>query len=286
MATMHTVQSGAERTTAGTERELWTFLAATFAISWGVGIGGSVVLGPSAYLIGVFGPLLAALLAAHRYEGSTRSVWRPILHWRVAARWYVVAIALPLLIVGAAYALVHGLGGSWDVEDALPVGGAVAFFFAAIVVAGGPEEPGWRGYALPRLQVRFNALTASLALGAIWALWHAPLWFIPDLFYADLNFPLYALQILAMSVVYTWIYNATGGSVLLPVILHASTNVASFYLAPTVVPQLTLTLLWIAVAAAITLRYGPTHLSTDPGDPQGRTRVVPERPQDRGAART
>lgn len=82
-------------------------------------------------------------------------------------------------------------------------------------------------YALPRLQSRWDALTASVVLGAIWALWHAPLWFMSELPFQDLNYPLYTLQILAMCVIYTWIYNSTGGSVLLAMILHASTNLAN-----------------------------------------------------------
>jgi uncharacterized protein len=259
MATTRPVRAG-ERT-ASTDRELGTFLAVTFAISWGLGVGGSVLLGPSAFLIGVFGPLLGALYTARRYQGSTRSVWQPLLRWRLGLRWYVIAVALPLVLVGLAYGLVQGLGGTWEVEDAYPIGGAVLFFVLAIFIAGGPEEPGWRGFALPRLQVRYTALGASLVLGAIWALWHAPLWFMPDLFYADLNYPLYALQILAMSVIYTWLYNTTGGGVLLAVVLHASTNVASAYLAPDVLPQLVLSLLWVTVAAAIVLRHGPHDLA-------------------------
>jgi membrane protease YdiL (CAAX protease family) len=173
MAVIRPAASVADGTT-NPERELWTFLAVAFAVSWGIGIGGSLVLGPSAYLIGVFGPLLAALFTARRSEGSTRSVWRPILHWRVATRWYVVAVALPLTLVAIAYGIVTALGGTWEVDDAYPVGGAIIFFVAALFVAGGPEEPGWRGYALPRLQLRYSALVASLVLGAIWALWHAP----------------------------------------------------------------------------------------------------------------
>jgi uncharacterized protein len=131
-------------------------------------------------------------------------------------------------------------------------------------VAGGPEELGWRGYALPRLQSRWNALVASLVLGAVWTLWHLPLWFIPGLFFADLSFTAYAIETVAGAVVFTWIYNSSGGSVLLAMLMHAAVNLAAGYMPMEVGPQATSALVWSAAALLVVLRYGPTDLSRRP----------------------
>jgi uncharacterized protein len=86
------------------------------------------------------------------------------------------------------------------------------------------EEVGWRGYALPRLQRRLGPLTASLVLGVVWAGMHLPLWLLPDVGFADQSTPLYIAQVMAISVVLAWLYNATGGSLLLTGIAHAAVN--------------------------------------------------------------
>ena len=94
----------------------------------------------------------------------------------------------------------------------------------ALVIPAILEEVGWRGYALPRLQHSFGALRASLILGVIWAGLHLPLWLLPDFGFADQSIPLYVVQVMAFSVVLAWLYNATGGSLLLTGIAHAAIN--------------------------------------------------------------
>jgi membrane protease YdiL (CAAX protease family) len=79
---------------------------------------------------------------------------------------------------------------------------------------------GWREYALPRLQTRYGALTASLILGVLWACWHLPAWFLPGSTQAGLSFPVFLVGIIATSIIYTWFYNSTGGSLLLIIVLH------------------------------------------------------------------
>ena len=253
---------GRQVSVPASERELKLFLLWTFGISWGVGLGGSVVFGPAAYLLGVFGPAIAAAWVTKRHEGSLRSLSTQIFHWRLPAWGYAVALGLPLVLVASSFAIVKALGGAWELDDPIAAVAAPLFLVFAVFIAGGPEEIGWRGFALPRLQSRWNALTASLILGAIWAIWHAPLWFMADLSFSDLNYPLYATQCLASSVVYTWLYNNTRGSLLLAVLLHASGNLAAAYLAvSSVYPQLVLTGLWVLVSVALVYRWGPENLA-------------------------
>jgi len=86
------------------------------------------------------------------------------------------------------------------------------------------EEIGWRGYALPRLQAGRSALSASLILGVIWAFYHLPLSFTGQAFRSPSLFVPFAISTIALSVILTWVYNSTGGSLLLVVLLHATAN--------------------------------------------------------------
>jgi uncharacterized protein len=80
------------------------------------------------------------------------------------------------------------------------------------------------GLALPRLQSRYGALAASLIIGIAWAAWHLPIWFIPEAGFSNLPFPVFAIFTVAMSILFTWLYNGSGGSVLLPALAHAAIN--------------------------------------------------------------
>ena len=112
----------------------------------------------------------------------------------------------------------------------------VPLFFYVLLLNALPEEYGWRGFALDRLQKKSSALSASLILGLIWALWHLPLFFIEGTTQAAIPMVQYMLQTVVLSIFYTWLYNNTGGSVLIaapglpcsltttPRLFHASAN--------------------------------------------------------------
>jgi membrane protease YdiL (CAAX protease family) len=128
-------------------------------------------------------------------------------------------------------------------------------------IFGGPlgEEIGWRGYALPRLTERFGLARASLALGLIWACWHLPVFFIPGLDQYGQSFPVYVLQVTALSVAMAWLYVHTNGSLLLAILMHSAINQSKdivpsarsiatnpFALNASLVAWLTIGLLWIS----------------------------------------
>jgi membrane protease YdiL (CAAX protease family) len=122
-------------------------------------------------------PMLAAVIVTRQLEGrqAARSLPGRLFHWRVNIVWVLVALAIPvgLLFLGKWVTGWLGLSG----KQMLPQGDQIATFISAFIMAlvTNPwEEVGWRGFALPRLQLRYNALVASLAVGVMWTFWHLP----------------------------------------------------------------------------------------------------------------
>lgn len=216
-----------------------SFFVLAYAISWiawlpaVAGYRGS--LNQPLSMIAQFGPALAALVVAWYSGASVRGLARRIVRWRVAPWWYAVVLGLPVLLVGVESALFGLLGNPVDLS--LIPGKLVGFVPTVVVltlIAGLGEEPGWRGFALPRMQGRLAPVAATLVLGVLWALWHLPLVFVdprfPHGFTSLAPLVLLALLTLAgislMAFFYTWVYNATG-SVLLCMLLHGSFNTAT-----------------------------------------------------------
>ena len=178
------------------------------------------------------GPLLAACLVTAATEGGAgvRQLWRRVGQWRVAPRWYAIALALPFLIWLAAYSLVLGgapLRAFADQPQLL-----LSLFLPAVIIGlllpSLGEEPGWRGFALPRLQARYGPLGATLILGTLHSLWHLPAFFTAGLgpFALD-RFAAFLLTGLLATFLYTWLSNGAKGSILLAMLFHASFNAAA-----------------------------------------------------------
>jgi membrane protease YdiL (CAAX protease family) len=172
---------------------------------------------PGLTVIGTFGPLVAAVVVTAQESGRAglRSLLSRIVHWRVAPVWYGVVFLGPILLylVGLALEVVL-LGGQppslGALIGALPIMVIVAVYMVVFVALG--EEVGWRGYALPALQARYGALLSSVILGALWALWHLPVFFNPDTHYSDLPFVLQLAFQIPVAILFTWVFNSTGGA--------------------------------------------------------------------------
>jgi uncharacterized protein len=150
------------------------------------------------------------------------------------------------------------------------------------------EEIGWRGYALPRLQAGRSALSASLILGVIWAFYHLPLFFTGQAFRSPSILVPFVISTISLSVLLTWVYNSTGGSLLLVVLLHATANLPlTLFLEPlgsrAMLPFLLYVGLLVVAAIVVVIVAGPAHLSrthrkqeepTQPEVPTAATRVV------------
>ncbi len=110
------------------------------------------------------------------------------------------------------------------------------------------EEVGWRGFALPRLQNLYSPLTASLILGVIWAVWHYPLWRMEGLSFQELL--LFSVLVIPLSIIHTWFWNRSGGSIWVVGLLHATCNVRFALLPQSLAVQLT-TLCLIALVLVL-----------------------------------
>jgi len=214
------------------------------------------------------GPLLAGIIiTAIVYGGSgLREFLSRIVRWRVGIKWYAIVFLLPVAVCLLAIAIILcfvGLsplaGLSMEKLQELPE----RFIFILLFVALG-EEPGWRGFALPQLQIKHSPLGASLILAPVWALWHLPL--IGNEFSWPIVAP-FVLSVFGGTFMLTFIFNGTSGSVLMPMLLHATINtVGAGFLFPLFSGGALVALWWIygliwlcAGLAAVLL--GPTHAS-------------------------
>jgi CAAX protease family protein len=169
------------------------------------------------------GPMLAALIVIAVVDGrpGLRRLWSSMVRWRVGWRWYAAALLVPLTVVLAAGTLNVAFGASSSVLSDLGLS-SLAFMFALRLVvpvfAPVGEEPGWRGYAVPRLQARHSTLVATSILALVVAAWHVPLVFLPE---EDLP-PVFLITTMAVTFFYTWLYNHTGASVFMTIVAHAA----------------------------------------------------------------
>ena len=148
-------------------------------------------------------------------------------------RWLVPTLLL-FPVVGLLTAAIVALSGSavlegWQAPSVLTALGTVFFILA---VGGGLEEFGWRGYALGRLQRGRSALVASLILGLLWGLWHLPLHFISGTTQATIPIWQFVIQTMVLSVLYTWLFNSTRGSLLIAILFHTIGNTTAALLPP------------------------------------------------------
>jgi len=183
----------------------------------------------SSAFIFLFSPALAALITAALTNGiaGVKDVLGRYFLWKFNIKWYLLAIfVLPLIfLLTVLISFRTNLESLWT--------GSPWYFliasFGFLMIINSGEEIGWRGFALSRLQsVIKNPLVASIVLGAIWGLWHLPLYLNPEQSSDPLI--LFLLFVMGISVFYSVLFNNTRGSLLLAVILHASTDIAPRFL--------------------------------------------------------
>jgi membrane protease YdiL (CAAX protease family) len=224
-------------------RALLTFVVLTFGLSWGLAWTSTLVepaaLSEALYVLCGFGPSLAALITVRIWDGRAGLArWLgQCLTWRLRIGWYLLAFLAPPLVMLGALLLHVAMGGAVPSSPAVSDPSLIVSSFALILLIGGPfsEEFGWRGYALPMLAGRFGWRAASLIIGVVWGLWHAPLFFIPGAPQAEMPPLLFLIGTVGMSVAFSRLAVNTGFSVLPAIVLHWSIN--TFAWAIPVMPQ-------------------------------------------------
>jgi uncharacterized protein len=201
------------------------FFAIAFAFTWSLQLPGAlarvgvVSLEPALYLplavLGIFGPMVAAVWLTLKDGGrpALRSLFASLLAWRVSPAWYLLALFVPGALMSAVlYAMrLAGHQGAWHfLADAPRLVSAILISVA--------EEPGWRAYALPRLTAVYGPVRGSCWLGAIWALWHVPMFMAVGV--PMVLAPAMLVYFVGGSLFMTWLYLGSAGSLLIAVLAH------------------------------------------------------------------
>ncbi|GLS22243.1 CAAX amino protease [Labrys miyagiensis] len=209
--------------------QLLAFFVFAYAFSWWAWVWYRLDPGHADAPILPLGPLLAAGLTLALIGGwPAVTTWLArIGHWRVGLKWYALALLLPPALTLTAVGLNLWLGATLSAELAFPNWSdlVVRFVFIFLLIGLG-EEPAWRGFALPRLLVGRTALGGSLILGALHAVWHLPLLGVE---YDAGNILPWLMSVFCFGIVVTWMWLHTQGSLLLPMLMHASNNTAAFF---------------------------------------------------------
>jgi membrane protease YdiL (CAAX protease family) len=177
-----------------------------------------------------FGPAIAALVMTAITTGlpGLRELWNRIVRWRVGWGYAAFALFSPAILFVLAAIVVRLLYGEWPDLSLLGQVNYLPYLGWGVlpvwlVTFGFGEEIGWRGFALPRLQKKMSVSKATLILGLLWALWHVPSFFYHETYIGMDWFILlgFIFGVLCGAVLFTWLYNGTGGSILMVAIWHA-----------------------------------------------------------------
>lgn len=207
-------------------------------------------------ILGAFGPTLAGVMMTALEAGwpGLKSLGRRLWVGRVGCQWYLFVLFWPALLslVGTLVGIAFLGKPAPDFAnppfvaqyplppEALQIGWwfFLPFVFLQQMTIGSAmgEELGWRGYALPHLQARTNALYASIILGLLWGIWHLPLYWTVGDARASMSVGWLLAGLVLEAILYTWVFNHTKGSLLLALLFHAATAVTSLFLAAVIVP--------------------------------------------------
>lgn len=244
-----------------TRRPLTLYLVLVFVGFWGcLALGYADRLRFWVPILGAFAPATAALMVVGFGQGepAARDLMRRLFAWRVHPAWYLAAIGIPVVqnLCAVGLAAIHGKFALARVPPVLPVLPAIwtVFLFAA------GEEVGWRGFLLPRLLATRGAVSASILVGVIHAVWHWPLIVLPHQYLSGVPLVAFSLFVVSEALLFTWIFQKTGGSVLLAVLLHGSSNGAMLFydgIDPGLAPWLKASISALT-AVILVLACGPT----------------------------
>jgi membrane protease YdiL (CAAX protease family) len=214
------------------QHNVTAFFVFAFVISWTIWICVRLFLAKKGvfhplYFVGVFGPLLSAVIVTWITErGSGLRKWiRTTFNFRIHIGWYLIGGLLgPIGVALYHFSLYLLLGGEPDFSKADSWWNYLLSVPIGALFAGGNEEPGWRGFALPQLLKKQHPLVASLFLGIMWAAWHVPLSLSTGSAGASYGFGWFIINTVGLSFIMTWLYFKSSMSVIPVMLFHQGTN--------------------------------------------------------------
>jgi membrane protease YdiL (CAAX protease family) len=221
--------------TKSTRSQLINFFLITFGWSWLINLPRvlanfkiitlppmlSTIMG----YIAVFGPMIAAFLltSIHSKKAGVKVLWKSGWNTKFPKVWLLPTLFLMPLMGLLTFIILRAFNQPIDWSYGLPPAMIVPIGLLIWLLGSLPEEYGWRGYALPRLQRAFNPLVAGLFLGIIWGIWHLPLHFIEGTTQYVIPVWEYVVQTIVLSIIYSWLFNGTG-SVFVAILFHTIAN--------------------------------------------------------------
>jgi uncharacterized protein len=252
------------------DKPLIYFFIIAFALAWAVmalpiaqnfGLFSEELPFEILLIFGSWMPNIAAFIVIGfiiKQKGGIRKLLKGWLKWRMHPGWYLLALS-PILfgfVTIWVYQWMYGYSPSTELfaDPAMFIG-----LLVLITITGAMgEELGWRGFALPRLQLLMNALSASVLLGILWSLWHLPLWFA-GLGFETIPFWAYMLIGISFSILVTAACNSSGGSLLIATLFHLFLNVSVNMIENEALPILAA--VFVIAAIIVTVVFGPVKLS-------------------------
>jgi hypothetical protein len=225
----------------------WTWWGSLLVIAPGGLPGGRAEFGAPALfaLLAALGPSLVGIVLTPVVGGKEglRALFTRLGQWRVNIAWYGVALLTTSLLLSVILVVLAFLVSPVFLPSIITTqdpAGTIAFGIVIGLVAGIFEELGWTGFALPRLQSQYKALTAAFILGVIWGLWH----FVGDFWgrvdsYGALyipNFVVFIIEVTAYRILIAWVYNNSRGSLLLAMLMHAAFSGGQYIFIPPLSP--------------------------------------------------
>ena len=178
-------------------------------------------------LLGIWGPLVGAIWVSVRRNGWTaaRGLLARATDLRIGMVWWLVILTIPFVLSALALLGLRLLGGEVvNLEMLAKPWMILPSILFMMLLGGGQEEFGWRGYALDILQARWGAVVASLVLGLIWGVWHLPLFFVEQAGQYYMSMWAFILTSPALSILTTWVYNSTGKRLFAAWLFHGAIN--------------------------------------------------------------
>ena len=215
------------------------FVLLTYILTWSVEIPmaltkhgyATIHISKGLQTICTLSPGIVAIILTAMYFGknSLKSLFKSIVKWRVKFKWYIIIIILGIALCGLSLLIFNWISGQ-SIKPDQPYN-FIFYFILILPLSAFWEEIGWRGFLLPDLQEKYTAIKSSLIIGFVWGLWHLPIYFAINP-YGDKTIIFFIIMFIgcfALSIIATYIYNSTKGSLLACILFHNAINTSAAY---------------------------------------------------------